>query len=322
MILFRFKKLQSQKGKRKFTRFVMLQFFFFFLSTGCWALENSIKIEDLNWDEKQQKALSRHGTEALTLPDFEWQHAESEHFIYHFAQRWMAERAGNEAETYYDWIKKDLKIDDDHWEIKGQIFLFETEISWKRFVEKTGVDRWSGGVCMGNEIFLLSPPRGNPFTGATLPHELAHLVLNRFLRGQVPVWLNEGFAEQQSRKHFLSYTKPRGYNFLLQPNVVPSKDYIPLEDLTAAADYPSDSKKVSIFYTESVRLVQFLIEDHPKQNFLEFLQSMADGMRFENALDRVYSPSYRTLETFETKFKDVAISKMKLMEVEKTTKAE
>jgi len=273
-----------------------------------------VKLEDLVWDESQQKALSRSGNDALAIAEIEWKHAESEHFIYHFAQRWMAERAAAEAETYYALIRKDLKITEDRWEVKGNVFLFETDSSWNDFVSKTGVDRWSGGVCIGNEIYLKSPPVASPFVGSTFPHELAHLVVNRFVRGQLPIWLNEGFAEQQSRKHFVGYTKPKGFNFLLRPNVVSAENYTPLDELTVANDYPADETKVPHFYTESVRLVQFLVEDHPKQDFLEFLQAMADGMRFDHALDRVYGSIYQNLEALEVRFKDVAISKVKLVE--------
>lgn len=277
------------------------------------VLGETTKLEDLEWDQKQSQILRREGKEALAIEGIDWRHAETEHFIYHYSQRWMAERAASEAETYYSWIKKDLKIDDDRWELKGHIFIFEKEPDWKNFVHKTGVDRWSGGVCIGNEIFLLSPPASNPFTGGTLPHEMSHLVINRFVRGRVPVWLNEGFAEQQSRKHFTTYTKPKGFNFSFRPNVVSQKNYLPLEELTTSADYPSDPVKVHSFYTESMRLVQFLIEDHPKQDFLEFLQAMGDGMQFDHAFDRVYGVVYPTLEMFETKFKQVAISKVKLI---------
>ncbi len=278
------------------------------------AFADLSKLEDLNWDDSLAKTLSRSAVEALAIPGIEWKHAQSEHFIYHFQQRWMAERAAAEAETYYDLIKKDLKITDDQWEVKGQIFLFETKETWKTFVANTGVDRWSGGVCIGNEVFLLSPAAANPFTGSVLPHELTHLVVNRFVRGRLPIWLNEGVAEQQGRKHFVEYTKPKGFGFLLAPNVVSQDDYIPLDELTQANDYPADSKKVTTFYRESVRLVQFLIEDHPKQDFLEFLQAMADGLQFDHALDRVYGTLYPGLEAFESKYKDVAISKVKLIE--------
>lgn len=268
---------------------------------------------DVAWDETQQRNLSRKGQAAMEITDVEWLHAETDHFIYHFSKRWMAERAAAESETYYGFIKRDLKIAEDKWEIKGHIFIFETEAAWKSFVARTGVDRWSGGICSGNEIFLLSPPQASPFTGITLPHELTHLVVNRFVRGRIPIWLNEGVAEQQSRRHFVTYTKPKGFGFRPPINVVSAPHYIPLEELTSANDYPDDPAKVRHFYIESVRLVQFLVEDHPKQDFLEFLQAMADGSKFESALDRIYGDVYRGLEAFETKFKEVAISKVKLI---------
>ncbi|MBI4024740.1 MAG: hypothetical protein HY360_07135 [Verrucomicrobia bacterium] len=269
----------------------------------------STKLEDMEWDDRQQRTLTRRAIEALSMESNEWHHAESEHFVYHFSERWMAERAASESETYYAQIKEDLKIDQDRWEIKGHIFLFEKEVLWRSFVAKSGIDRWSGGVCSGNEIYLLSPPKAQPFTGTVLPHEMAHLVVSRFVRGHVPVWLSEGFAEQQGRRRFLAYTKPRGHNLWVPVHPISAETYIPLEELTSSSDYPADEAKVRSFYAESLRLAQFLVEDHPKQDFLEFLQCMADGLRFATALDRVYGVQYRDLETFETSFKKVVITK-------------
>jgi hypothetical protein len=288
-------------------------FFLLFLFVSTFTHAQNLKLEDLAWNESMQKGLSRTADQALGMSGIEWKHGESEHFIYHFVQRWMGERACSEAETYYDLIKRDLKITEDKWELKGHIFLFESDEVWNRFKETVNVDRWSGGVCIGNEFFLHSKPGSNPFTGSTLPHEMTHLIVNRFVRGQIPRWLNEGLAEQQSAKHFNGYTKPKGFNFMPRLNIVAAENYIPLDELINAKDYPSDPEKVSHFYTESVRMVQFLVEDHPKQDFLEFLQNIADGMKFENAFDRVYGSIYPSIEVFETKFKDVAIAKVKLV---------
>jgi hypothetical protein len=271
------------------------------------------KIEDITWDEDKNLVLSRTGKAALVMEGIEWKHAESEHFVYHFVQRWMAERAAAEAETYYALTKKDLKIAEDRWEHKGQVFIFETELSWKALIEKTGVDRWSGGFCAGNEIYLSCTDTSNPFTGTTLPHELVHLIVNRFVKGRIPLWLNEGVAEQQSRKHFVGYTRPKGFNFLLRPNVVSAEKYIPLNEMALANDYPDDEVKVASFYTQSVRLVQFLVEDH-QQDFIQFLQSLGEGASFETAFDKSYGSQYRNMEVFEEEFKKVAISKTKLVE--------
>lgn len=288
--------------------------------TSVWALF-PVGITDIAEDPEWLESLSRSGQKALAIEGMNWNHAMSEHFIYHFQKRWMAERAGAEAETYYEQIKKDFKISQDRWQKKEHLFLFESEPAWKDFIGKVGVDRWSGGVCLGDEIYLLSPPGAQPFTGQAIAHEITHLVVNRFVKGRLPIWLSEGVAEQQARKHFVAYTKPKGFNFLLPPNVVSEKNYIPIADLVAARDYPEDATKVSSFYTESVRLVQFLMENHVEQDFLKFLQNMADEQTFESSFDEVYGQQYRDRTALEEAFREVAISKTKLTESEeqKTT---
>ncbi|MDD2709493.1 MAG: hypothetical protein PHV34_16015 [Verrucomicrobiae bacterium] len=270
------------------------------------AASNPVPLDDLRSDEIQRSALSRTAQQLLAQPSIEWNHAQSEHFVYHFTQKWMAERAAAEAETYYGWTKKDLKIEEDRWEIRAHIFLVESKPLWQQFISQVGVDQWSGGFYARNEIFLLSPPQSSPFIGSVLPHELTHMVLHRFLRGVLPTWLNEGVCEQQSRKHYYTYTTPKGFKFIPPPTLVELKHYIPLSVLTSASDYPSDNSRIHDYYIESARLVQFLLEEHPSADFMGFLQAMADGLKFDNALERVYGGWYRDMEIFETKFKKAA----------------
>lgn len=270
----------------------------------------TVPLRDLSWDHERAQELSRVGQQVLEMEGIPWQHADSERFIYHYLHRWMAERAAGEAETFYAAIKRDLKAEEDRWEKKAHIFLFESGDAWRAFVEKFGVDRWSGGLCRDNEIFVCSPPKARPFTGIVLPHEIAHLAIHRFVRGRLPVWLGEGFAEQQARRHFIAYTRPKGYRFHFSPTVVEASAYLPLGELASAGSYPSDPAKVAVFYAEATRLVQMLMEDHPDADFLEFLQAMADGAKFETALDRVYGRHYRNLEAFEARFREVAIARI------------
>lgn len=281
---------------------------------------NPVKIEDLTWDDTQQEALSRTARMALKMENIEWNHAQSEHFVYHFAKRPTAEQVASETETYYEAIKKDLQIDQDRWEIPAQIFIFENKASWTAFISKTGIDPWSGGVSSGNEIYLPLLPGAKIFSRTTIPHELTHLILGRFLRGRPPIWLNEGVAEQQAHKHFVAYNKLKGLTVLMPTTIVSAAQYVPLKELTAAGDYPSDTTKVHAFYTESLCLVQFLQESGSAMDFLDFLQTISGGAKFETALDRAYGGKYRTLEIFERKFKEVAIARTRIIRESGSTK--
>jgi len=274
---------------------------------------NPVKIEDLTWDDAQQDALSRTARMALKMENIEWNHAQSEHFVYHFVKRVTAEQVASEIETYYEAIKKDLRIDDDRWEIPAHIFIFENKAFWTTFISKTGVDPWSGGLTFGNDIYLPLLPGAKIFSKTTIPHELTHLILGRFLRGRPPVWLNEGVAEQQAYKHFVAHHKSKGLNLLMPTTIVSAAQYVPLTTLTAASDYPADPQKVHAFYTESLCLVQFLQETGSPADFLDFLQTLSGGAKFETALNRAYGVKYRTLEIFEQKFKEVAIAQTRII---------
>jgi hypothetical protein len=272
--------------------------------------ESPVRLEDMDWDEAQQAGLSRLAQKIATNPEAPWKHGQTEHFCFHYTQRKSAERAAAEAEAYYALIKKDLKIDEDRWEVKAHIFLFETGTAWVQFLVQAGVDRWSAGFYRSNELFLPSPSGITLDFGQTMPHELTHMVLHRFVRGVLPIWLNEGVAEEQARKHYYNRTTTKGSKIMVAPSLVSAENYLPLAILTVATDYPADEAKVRPFYFEALRLVQFLLEEHPNGNFLEFLQLTADGAKFETALTRVYT-GYYNLESFEKKFKKIAVYQTK-----------
>ena len=105
------------------------------------ATRGTTEIRDLTWDRDDARGLTRVGRITLEMEGIEWRHAESEHFVYHFVRSWMAERTAGEAETFYAAVKRDLKVEEDRWEKKAHLFLFETVDSWRTFVEKFGVDR-------------------------------------------------------------------------------------------------------------------------------------------------------------------------------------
>jgi hypothetical protein len=268
----------------------------------------STDLQNLEWTEEGAQVLTRLGKAALELKDVEWKHAQSEHFIYHFTIPWMAERAAGEAEIFYSMIKEGLQIEKDEWEIKGHIFLFDQESLWGKFVEKQGVDRWSGGFHRKGEIFIPSTPNPYPFIGSTLCHEMTHLVIQRFVKGSVPTWLEEGVAESMARNCFQAYARGRNYRFIFEPFQVMEADYLPLREVVSGYDYPENPEKVSFFYAEALSLVKFFMENYPKIGFLEFLQEMADGKTSDTAFEKTYGTRFNNFEALEKDFRKFAIT--------------
>ena len=246
------------------------------------------------------------GGAAMSIRPTEWKHAETDNFIYHYFHDFIATPVSVEAEFYYRVIAKDLNKDTSHWERKANIFIFESPADWDAFRTRGSLDPWTGGLHSRGELFIQRDPNFK-FKGNTLGHEVAHLVVDRFFGSNVPLWLNEGYAEYISRVAYASYYRARGYDSKARTDSLTEAAFLPLERLTQAVTYPSDVKEVLAFYTESEKLVRFL-NAADKTRFLVLLEALARGSLFENALHTAYGTLYPTPAQLETAFRPYAIT--------------
>jgi len=256
----------------------------------------------LPFDQLSEKSVSRQGDAALSLKTVQWQHSESDHFIFHTETGFSVPQLSAWAEWSYGHIKQDIGVTQDSFERKCHIYVFLNPEVWREFVGIGKMEEWTGGWCTGRELFFASRPHFK-FQGPTLPHEMTHLVLHRFVAGDIPLWLNEGFAEFEGVRLYRSYLKARGYSLGNVPDHLDRADYIPLGELTGAVDYPRERARVADFYNESRLLVSFLYYQHGGMTpLLKFMKLSADGSRFDSAWQDVYSGKYSGLDSFETKF--------------------
>ena len=245
------------------------------------------------------------GAAALSIRPTEWKHAETDNFIYHYFHSFIATPVSVEAEFYYRVVAHDLNKDTSHWERKAHIFIFEQPEDWKLFQTKANLDPWTGGIHQGGSLFIQRDPNVK-FKGNTLGHETAHLVIDRFYGSNVPLWLNEGYAEYISRVAYASFYRARGYDAHPRSNALTAESFLPLDRLTNALTYPADVREVLAFYTESEKLVRFL-NAADKTKFQAMLEMLAHGSLFENALHNAYGALYPTPHLLEEAFKPYAV---------------
>ena len=235
---------------------------------------------------------------ALGLHPDDWKHAEGAHFIYHYVRSFVASRIAVEAEFNFRVVAKELEKEEPASERKSHIYIFDRPEDWAEFQKAGELEPWTGGIHVAGSLFLLHDPRYK-FSGHTLGHEIAHLLLYRYFPGHIPSWLNEGFAEFVSRTSRASFQRARGYLAKPHSTSLAPEALIPLAQLTALASPPNE--RVDTFYDEAERLVRFLIVSD-KERFLTFLPTMAGGEKFEPALLRVYAGVFASREDFEQKF--------------------
>lgn len=235
-----------------------------------------------------------------------WKHGETANFIYHFSDRTCAAAVATESEFFYRVIARELERDTAQWEHKAHIFLFETDEEWRAFQAAGMIDPRSGGIHSAGALFLKR--RGAAvLNDETLAHEIAHLVVGRFFGSGVPLWLNEGFAENSAIRCRSAFFRARGYDAKPRFRAVSAETYIPISELTGLASYPADTVKMIAFYDESEKLTRFLMSVDRK-GFAVFMEGLSKGNRFDTALSKAYGTRFINLDAFEREFKPFATS--------------
>ena len=260
------------------------------------------RFKALPFDQLSEHSVSQQGDAALKLATVKWEHSESDHFIFHTESGFAVTQLVSVAEWSYSRIKKDLEIAQDSFERKCHIYVFLNEPIWHEFVSNGKMESWTGGWCTGRELFFASRPHFK-FQGTTLPHEMTHLVLHRFVGGDIPLWFNEGLAEFEGIRLYRTYLKTRGYTLTNVRDHVDSDQFIPVKDLTSAVDYPKAREEVTAFYVESERLISFLYFQYGgMERLMQLLKLQSQGARFDSAWREAYGREHGDQQAFEDRF--------------------
>ena len=257
-------------------------------------------LEAVAFNRLSDPNVSALGERALAINADGWLHAETENFIYHYFNSFIATPVSVEAEFYYRVIAGDLGRETAAWERKSHIYIFESDADWAAFQRNASLEPWTGGIHAGGELFIQRNPKYK-YKGATLGHEVVHLVLDRFLAGRLPLWLEEGYAEFASSISYASFMRARGYRAKPSARAVDPGSFIPLRELFGMRRYPATGARIRAFYDQSHRLVRFL-RQRDKQAFLGFLERMAAGSRVDSALKTYYPALHDDFEAFSNQF--------------------
>ena len=243
------------------------------------------------------------GQQALKIYGDAWRHAETAHFIYHFHDPKEADTVLVHAESYYLWVKQLFGVEADEGKQKEHVFVFDDRVLWKEFNARTpeklnGAEAFTNGseLFIYREPFYLEPQR-------VLAHEITHLVLFRFVKGTVPLFLNEGFAEFIAIKAIAMKADGDAYR-VHTFRQISEKDFIPVEELAAFQSYPEGRE--TVFYQESELLTRYFLLNNPADKFYSLLKLTAGGKTFAKALEELYGTD---IEAFSEKFKLYAMTR-------------
>lgn len=258
-------------------------------------------LTDVPLSELSQQDSNPLGQTALALHPDDWKHAEGEHFIYHYVRNFVAARLAVEAEFNFRVIAQELDRPAPDGR-KSHIYIFDRPADWVEFQNAGALEPWTGGIQSAGSLFVLRDP-SYKFSGHSLGHEIAHLLIYRSYGRNVPSWLNEGFAEYVSRNSSASYQRARGYLAKPHSNSIAPGQLIPLDLLMTYRSAPTD--RVNTSYDETERLVRFLAQtDHARS--LALMAAIAAQEPFDQALLRIYAGIFVSRTDFEAKFRDYA----------------
>jgi hypothetical protein len=256
-------------------------------------------------EEMDQRGLQPTGKELLAEEGAKWRHAQTPHFVMHFAASEgtnFAWKVAVQSEFFYRYISQELGGAEDHYPCRSHIFTFRNETRWKKFLKTVpDVSTWSYSFAQGLCMFLQQGENAKRQSDV-LAHEMTHLMVNHFIVGHPPLWLNEGVAEYYGefglsefrglKRHPGSVFKSGG---LREP--------MTLERLFAIEKYPGDEKEVFKLYATSKYFVGFLMIKKPHEKFPGYLVDMSNGMSALEALQKHYDfPDLATAQKEFTRF--------------------
>jgi tetratricopeptide (TPR) repeat protein len=218
-----------------------------------------------------------------------FQLAETGHFrVFHNQNRDFADKVAQIAEdTRLQMSRKWFGKDGDDWQPKCDIYLHADGTEYKTATgqnpdfpghSRIELDKTNGRVVCRTMHLRCDNPS---LLQAILPHETTHVVLaGNFGSKHTPRWVDEGVAvltepEEKVEQH------RKNLNRCLQ-----NRELIPLKDLLALENFP-EARQITVFYAQSVALVDYLTRLRGPQVFMDFAR---EGLRcgYESALQKHY----------------------------------
>jgi hypothetical protein len=116
-------------------------------------------------------------------------------------------------------------------------------------------------------------------------------------QNDVPLWMDEGVAQWEE-------DAKREEALQVMPMLVARADIFTLETLmTLDIRREADPRKVAIFYTQSISLIDFLVKNFGAASFTDFCRELRDGKPLGDALRAAYPHSLRSIEDLEDRWR-------------------
>ena len=153
------------------------------------------------------------------------------------------------------------------------------------------------GACFGKVVTLDSPKAREPGDfnwGATLWHEMAHVITLQLSNQRIPRWLTEGISVFEEKRARPEWGREMEVTFA---RALDEGQVLKLRDLNSGFQNP---QTISLAYYEASLLVEHIVQKHGEPALRALVKSFADGIDTEAAITKVLSSDIDVLQgTFD-----------------------
>lgn len=217
----------------------------------------------------------------------EWSIEKSTHFIVYYKnapQDFIGELI-EKSEYYYNKIADDLgfrRFDFWLWDNRAKIYIHDDANAYQL---ATNQPSWSSGCAIMKEKVIHTFPYAKGFFQTVLPHEMGHIIFREFVgfdNQAVPNWLDEGVASYQEDQIYSMANR-------VVIDAASTNQLISLESLSRMDPHlMNNNSEVLLFYSEAVSIIDYLVKEFGKDNFILFCQNLRDKQDLERAISYVY----------------------------------
>ncbi|MHA3771685.1 hypothetical protein ACXR0O_09120 [Verrucomicrobiota bacterium sgz303538] len=262
-------------------------------------------------DLSSKYPLGMNGSEALKIRP--WKHAETPHFVVHYAEASDALTVMRFIETAHYVVTQALGVDERAFKKKSHVFIFPDAAEWNAWLKKKDMPSSVAGYAYKDELLVGAQGEKDDYAKVVC-HEATHAIVARYYAGRRwPLWLNEGFAEYMASKALAVKRSHQVQRYLsteaessidiaqvinrliygVRSGTIPVGGIIPI-----GGTIPADSP-LRKFYPNSEKMVRVLQEKLPAAAFPKFVNLLVAGNAFEVSLRETYGKSCSDVTTFK-----------------------
>jgi tetratricopeptide (TPR) repeat protein len=149
------------------------------------------------------------------------------------------------------------------------------------------------GACFGRVVTMDSPrarPPGSFNWGATLWHEITHVITLQMSNNRAPRWVSEGISVYEERRASPEWGRESHITFA---QTLQAKKILPLKDLNAGF---TDPQTINLAYYQSSLLIEHIVDTYGEPALHKLLRAYGEGIEGEEALEGALGVSLDDLE--------------------------